>query len=505
MHLTRQIQRARMIEGKRPLENLPHVEEPMTGIRPVTTVRRRPAEAMPFPIRWEEEGKMTPGDILVTVEHCTACARHRMSLHHNADAYIQRAAAVQGAVGRALSGAGRPPSASGRDAGQTTLKQSSPNTSVLTKAVTERSASGGVGRVGAFEVQVTACLLAEQAQEGRSNVRLRLRTIQSPAPSTCKGVVRSLTVSSKLSSGKWPSPDGVARKVVEILHDWGALRQPQLNPESDSRSACRDAPSTRGREESSMGVKECTAAAAHGMHVAGAQNRYLGKDSADLYQTDYQSEKPSDKPSTAAPSGLVQLGMLNENTAVPSTAAGASQEGEQQAGTGMSRDGLMGGVVVGRGAASPATSSVYVALLQGDDIINAAGELATGTAGVVPGTPATVPSVFALSVENAFAEGVEFAAEGSTADPCFLVKMGSHNSKKSDPVPDVRGGSGGECRWSSEVCSVAGLREVDLRSSGLEVEIWDDLGWIIAKGKMLPEDVRPVLEAGLASLPRAAA
>lgn len=30
---------------------------------------------------------MAPGDIFVVVEHCTGCARHRMSLHHNAEQY----------------------------------------------------------------------------------------------------------------------------------------------------------------------------------------------------------------------------------------------------------------------------------------------------------------------------------------------------------------------------------------------------------------------------------
>lgn len=34
-----QVQRARLIDGKRPLENLPDVKEPMTGVRPATTVR----------------------------------------------------------------------------------------------------------------------------------------------------------------------------------------------------------------------------------------------------------------------------------------------------------------------------------------------------------------------------------------------------------------------------------------------------------------------------------
>lgn len=64
---------------------------------------------------------------------------------------------------------------------------------------------------------------------------------------------------------------------------------------------------------------------------------------------------------------------------------------------------------------------------------------------------------------------MEFAAEGSTADPCFLLKVGSHDSERSDPVADVPGGSGGQCRWPSRVCSVWGLREADLRSLGVEV------------------------------------
>lgn len=64
---------------------------------------------------------------------------------------------------------------------------------------------------------------------------------------------------------------------------------------------------------------------------------------------------------------------------------------------------------------------------------------------------------------------MEFAAEGSTADPCFLLKVGSYTSEKSDPAADVPGGLGGQCRWSSHVCSIVGLSEADLRASDLEV------------------------------------
>lgn len=49
---------------------------------------RRKTEEMPAPTRWPEETGLAPGDVVATVEHCTGCARHRMSLSHNADVYM---------------------------------------------------------------------------------------------------------------------------------------------------------------------------------------------------------------------------------------------------------------------------------------------------------------------------------------------------------------------------------------------------------------------------------
>lgn len=51
-------------------------------------VHRRRVQGVPPPLKWPEEQSLSPGDILVTVEHCAACARHRMSLHHKAEAYM---------------------------------------------------------------------------------------------------------------------------------------------------------------------------------------------------------------------------------------------------------------------------------------------------------------------------------------------------------------------------------------------------------------------------------
>ena len=46
--------------------------------------------------------------------------------------------------------------------------------------------------------------------------------------------MRSKTISSKLRSGKWPNPNGVAKKVVKTLRDWGALL---LNADPSSPSS----------------------------------------------------------------------------------------------------------------------------------------------------------------------------------------------------------------------------------------------------------------------------
>lgn len=42
------------------------------------------------------------------------------------------------------------------------------------------------------------------------------------------------TVSSKLTSGKWPRPEGVARRVIETLRGWGALHDSDIRPERAS-------------------------------------------------------------------------------------------------------------------------------------------------------------------------------------------------------------------------------------------------------------------------------
>lgn len=64
---------------------------------------------------------------------------------------------------------------------------------------------------------------------------------------------------------------------------------------------------------------------------------------------------------------------------------------------------------------------------------------------------------------------MEFAAEGNTADPCLLLRVGKRKGRKSKPVADVPGGPGGQCRWPSQTCVVTSLREEIIRSSGLEV------------------------------------
>lgn len=69
---------------------------------------------------------------------------------------------------------------------------------------------------------------------------------------------------------------------------------------------------------------------------------------------------------------------------------------------------------------------------------------------------------------------LEFAAEGNTADPCFLLRVGKRKSKKSESIADVPGGSGGQCHWPYQACVIMNLREADVRSSGFEV-LWEKL------------------------------
>lgn len=63
---------------------------------------------------------------------------------------------------------------------------------------------------------------------------------------------------------------------------------------------------------------------------------------------------------------------------------------------------------------------------------------------------------------------MEFAAEGSTADPFFLLRAGKKKAK-SKAAADVPGGARGRCNWPAEALVIAGVREDDLRSSGLQV------------------------------------
>lgn len=67
-----------------------------------------------------------------------------------------------------------------------------------------------------------------------------------------------------------------------------------------------------------------------------------------------------------------------------------------------------------------------------------------------------------------YVQGVEFAAEGGTADPCFLLRVGKRKGM-SEPVADVPGGSAGRCGWPSKTGVVTGVTESDVRSSGFEV------------------------------------
>lgn len=68
-------------------------------------------------------------------------------------------------------------------------------------------------------------------------------------------MVRSSTVSSKLSSGKWPHPDGVANKIVRTLQQWGALQQQQHQQQPRT---CSPSGSRFETSESSGQKEHCT-------------------------------------------------------------------------------------------------------------------------------------------------------------------------------------------------------------------------------------------------------
>ncbi|CAM9197834.1 unnamed protein product, partial [Ectocarpus sp. 13 AM-2016] len=503
-----QIQRTRLMEGKEPLDGLPDVREPETGVRPAAVVQHRCIQGMPPPLRWSEEKHMVPGDVLITVEHCAACSRHRMSLHHNADAYIRRAAAMKTSAEQALIGAGRHPTGGGQGRGPGAGAQSmrvSRATSVVTKPMTEASASGRVGRVGAFEVQVTACLLSRQAPHAVSAAPRSGHVRQtSPDVIAVAGHIRSATVSSKLASGKWPHPERVARKIVQTLQQWGALVPQQQEQQRAPLQRC-----------SSMGRTD------HPSNVRDGENRFCEREShasaTGHMAQESDTEEPNEGEETRASSG--ETGALDTTKVVErihderdgNRAELSSSDGEGMKGGAVElgdSDGRSEGGVAGAGRRmreSPdATTNNIVPQAQG--VSNSTSELSvSGTGGAArphggeaaTSTVAPTMEAFDLSVEDACAEGVEFAAEGNTADPCLLLRVGKRKGRKSKPVADVPGGPGGHCRWPSQTCVVTSLREESFRSSGLEVEIWDDLGWIIAKGNVPPDEIGDALDVAV--------
>ncbi|CBJ31907.1 hypothetical protein Esi_0291_0012 [Ectocarpus siliculosus] len=506
-----QIQRTRLMEGKEPLDGLPDVREPETGVRPVTVVQRRCIQGMPPPLRWSEEKHMVAGDVLVTVEHCAACSRHRMSLHHNADAYIRRAAAMKTSAEQALIGAGRHPTAGGQGRGPGAGAQSmrlSQTTSVVTKPTTEASASGGVGRVGAFEVQVTACLLSRQAPHAVSAVP-RSGQVRQTSPDVIAGAghIRSATVSSKLASGKWPHPERVARKIVQTLQQWGALVPQQQEQQRAPVPRC-----------SSMSGTD------HPSNASGGNNR-LGNGESHASATGHvaqepDTQEPNEGEETRASSGengaLTRVVASTERVQDKRHGNGAelssSDGGEMKGGAGElgASDGWSEGGIAGAGRRmleNPDATTNRV-LSQAQGVRNSTSEGSASGIGstarphggdTATSTVAPTLEAFDLIVEDACAEGVEFAAEGNTADPCLLLRVGKRKGRKSKPVADVPGGPGGQCRWPSQTCLVTSLREENIRSSGLEVEIWDDLGWVIAKGNVTPEEIGDALGVALAA------
>lgn len=184
----------------------------------------------------------------------------------------------------------------------------------------------------------------------------------------------------------------MARKVVKVLHDWGALRRPQLRSPSDSQGTDTGVPSISRIDEPSARVKDAAP-------VNATESRYLVDDAF--------AEVPGngfEKALAAMPSGLAPLERFNENKVVASSAAEASTRGGQLAGVGKSLDGLIGEEVVGQGLATSAAGSVDKERSQGDEPNDAAGEFAAGTQGGVAVARTTAPSTFCLTVEGAFAE-----------------------------------------------------------------------------------------------------
>lgn len=64
---------------------------------------------------------------------------------------------------------------------------------------------------------------------------------------------------------------------------------------------------------------------------------------------------------------------------------------------------------------------------------------------------------------------MEFAAEGSTADP-YLVFRAAKRTAKTETVADIPGGPGGVCRWPAQACcTITDIEEVALLSTAFEV------------------------------------
>lgn len=110
--------------------------------------------------------------------------------------------------------------------------------------------------------QVTACLLTQSRSGAKNNPRSHLHQAIAPARTEYGGILRSATVSSKLTSGKWPHPGAVARKVIRTLRDWGALHHSGSSPTRAAAFA--------GRAGFASKLKPSTAPAGVAMTVTGA-------------------------------------------------------------------------------------------------------------------------------------------------------------------------------------------------------------------------------------------
>ncbi|CAM9875024.1 unnamed protein product, partial [Phaeothamnion confervicola] len=132
------------------------------------------------PQTWPEYRSLTPGDVLVTIEYCHACERHRMTFRHNADTFLHHAHAARDLLVPRFEGAGHLRL-------QVLLKPAAVDGAPQAWVATAGGGAGSGGgssmsdgrrRMGAFEVQVAAL-----GAHGGTNVHL---------------------VHSKLQSGCWP-------------------------------------------------------------------------------------------------------------------------------------------------------------------------------------------------------------------------------------------------------------------------------------------------------------